>query len=90
MGSCTYPYHGVSNAFVAEAKACERAPLFASNMIFRRSIVEGDSLSVIRKAQSRKEDKSVLRPIIRSIFDLGKKFKEISYQFIPRESNEAT
>ncbi|MBA0868457.1 hypothetical protein Goshw_013855 [Gossypium schwendimanii] len=44
MGACTFPYERVVNAFVAEAKAYERALLFAIKMGFRRILVEGDSL----------------------------------------------
>lgn len=32
MGACTYPYVDVADAFVAEARACERALLFAIDM----------------------------------------------------------
>ncbi|PPD69784.1 hypothetical protein GOBAR_DD33335 [Gossypium barbadense] len=45
MGSCTYPYDGIHDAFVAEARACERALLFAAKMGFLKISVEGDSLT---------------------------------------------
>lgn len=44
MGACSYPYRGVGDVFVAEARACERAVLFASEMGFHRVVIEGDSL----------------------------------------------
>lgn len=36
MGYCTYPFHGVSDAFVARARTCEIALLFATKMGFNR------------------------------------------------------
>lgn len=44
MGAETYLFKDVVDAFVAEARACERALLLAGAMGFRRLIVEGDSL----------------------------------------------
>ncbi|MBA0689271.1 hypothetical protein Goari_007006, partial [Gossypium aridum] len=46
VGAETYLFEDVVNAFVAEARACERALIFASMMCFRRLAVEGDSLSL--------------------------------------------
>ncbi|XP_040942503.1 uncharacterized protein [Gossypium hirsutum] len=40
-GTDTYLFEEVGDAFVAEARACERALLFARMMGFRRLIVEG-------------------------------------------------
>ncbi|KAH1045942.1 hypothetical protein J1N35_036726 [Gossypium stocksii] len=45
MGVETYLFMNVADAFVAEARACERSLLFALRMGFRRLIVEGDSLT---------------------------------------------
>ncbi|MBA0849266.1 hypothetical protein Goshw_013622, partial [Gossypium schwendimanii] len=44
MGVCTYLYEGVADGFIAEARASERALLFAIEMGFRRILLEGDSL----------------------------------------------
>ncbi|XP_016684229.2 uncharacterized protein [Gossypium hirsutum] len=35
MGACTYPHIGIADAFIAEARACERADIFAVEMGFR-------------------------------------------------------
>ncbi|MBA0701500.1 hypothetical protein Goari_005501 [Gossypium aridum] len=61
MGAGTYPNSDVADAFVAEASACERAVIFATEMGFRDVHFERDSLTVIKKIYSREEDKSVLR-----------------------------
>ncbi|XP_052487946.1 uncharacterized protein LOC128041686 [Gossypium raimondii] len=52
MGACTYPIVDVADAFVAEARACERALYFAWDMGFRKVVVEGDSLTVIKKLET--------------------------------------
>ncbi|KAK5786142.1 hypothetical protein PVK06_040772 [Gossypium arboreum] len=67
VGAETYLFTDVVDAFVAEAKACERTLFFASRMGFRCLEVEGDSLTVIKKLKAKEEDKSVLRSIISHI-----------------------
>ncbi|KAH1037987.1 hypothetical protein J1N35_039730 [Gossypium stocksii] len=67
MGACTYPSRDVVDAFVAEARVRERAMLFVAAMSFRRLLLEGDSLSIIKKLNSEGEDRSFLRPIIHNI-----------------------
>ncbi|MBA0848267.1 hypothetical protein Goshw_030386, partial [Gossypium schwendimanii] len=39
MGACTYPLLDVADAFMAEARACERALYFALDMGFRKHIL---------------------------------------------------
>ncbi|MBA0575815.1 hypothetical protein Golob_024987, partial [Gossypium lobatum] len=46
IGACTYPLEDVADAFVAEARACERALYFARDMDFRKVVLEGDLLTV--------------------------------------------
>lgn len=41
MGACSYLFQNMADAFVAEAKACEIALLFAIEIRFRRIVVEG-------------------------------------------------
>lgn len=49
VGAETYLFSDMVDAFVAEARVYERALLFAINMGFRHLVVEGDSLTVIKK-----------------------------------------
>ncbi|KAH1122939.1 hypothetical protein J1N35_006099 [Gossypium stocksii] len=51
MGACTYPIMDVADAFAAEARACERALIFALDMGFRNIMLEGDSLTIIKKTK---------------------------------------
>lgn len=48
LGAETYLFEDVVDAFVAEARACERALIYATEMGFRCLLVEGDSLFVPR------------------------------------------
>ncbi|KAA3462946.1 non-ltr retroelement reverse transcriptase [Gossypium australe] len=89
MGACVYRYVDIVDAFVAEARACERALLFAIDMGFRKIILEGDSLTTIKKVGSNLEDRSVIRPITVNIRKLQKLVEDISYRFIPRRGNRA-
>ncbi|MBA0640397.1 hypothetical protein Goklo_023339 [Gossypium klotzschianum] len=47
MGACTYPLLDVADAFVAEARACERALYFALDMGFRKVVLEAGSFEEV-------------------------------------------
>lgn len=49
VGAETYLFTNVVDAFVVEARACERTLFFASRMGFRCLVVERDSMTVIKK-----------------------------------------
>lgn len=89
MGVCSYPHTEVADAFVAEARAYERALSFTSKMGFRRILVEGDSRTIINKLQAKKEDRFILRAIISNIKILESFMEEVSYHFLHREANMA-
>lgn len=55
MSACTYPYIGVADAFVVEARACKRALCFAFDMGSRKIILEGDSVTIIKRHFVRRE-----------------------------------
>lgn len=52
LGACTYPFSNVVDAVVAEARACERAMLFAAAAEWTRILLESDSLTTIKKLNS--------------------------------------
>ncbi|KAK5784761.1 hypothetical protein PVK06_039291 [Gossypium arboreum] len=89
LGAYTYPLDDVVDAFVAEARACERAMVFAAEMGFMRVLLEGDSLTIIKKLNSDGEDRSVLGPIINSIHVMERQFENVSYLFVPRAVDRA-
>ncbi|KAH1067121.1 hypothetical protein J1N35_032108 [Gossypium stocksii] len=85
LGACTYLIQDVADAFIAEARACERALLFAKDMGFQKLEVEGDSLSIIKKLKENRTDRSILRSIIQRIRSLEKFFEKVIYLFVPRD-----
>ncbi|XP_017625048.2 uncharacterized protein LOC108468690 [Gossypium arboreum] len=87
MGACTYPYGDVLDAVVAEARVCERALLFAVELGWTRILLEGDSLTTIKKLNSKEEDRLILRPIINNIRVLRQQFVNVSYFFVLRMLN---
>lgn len=49
MAACTYPNNFVANPTTTEARACLQAVAVAEELGFRRLVVEGDSLTVVKK-----------------------------------------
>ncbi|XP_016670040.1 uncharacterized protein [Gossypium hirsutum] len=88
IGAETYLFANVVDAFVAEARACERALIFAGSMGFRRLIVEGDSLTIIKSIKKKEKDKSIIRLIIHYINILETQFDKVTYRFVPCMANE--
>ncbi|KAA3450197.1 reverse transcriptase [Gossypium australe] len=87
QGAETYLFTQVPDPFVAEARACERALIFALTMGFTRLEVKGDSLAVIKSVAKKGNDRSVLRLITQHTRHLGLSFGEISYQHVRRSAN---
>ncbi|KAA3474873.1 Ribonuclease H-like superfamily protein [Gossypium australe] len=85
----TYLFQNIADPFVAEARACERALLFAKTMGFQRLEVEGDALSVIKSIKKKGTDTSVIRSITHHIYLMGLSFDQIVYHFTPRTANGA-
>ncbi|KAK8510515.1 hypothetical protein V6N13_110035 [Hibiscus sabdariffa] len=67
MVAYSVSHHDVTNAFIAQALACKQAVLFARDMDFSSVIIEGDSLTVIKKLNASNSDKSTISPIIHDI-----------------------
>ncbi|KAL4272913.1 hypothetical protein GQ457_13G017030 [Hibiscus cannabinus] len=89
MAACIIPHSDVNDAFVAEAKACESAVLFAIELGFKSVQVEGDSLTVIRKFSSGSLDKSIIQPIITDIKAKLHLFEKITFSHVGRQGNAA-
>lgn len=48
MGACAYPYQGIIDLVVAEARACLQSIIFATDLGLIDICVEGDALGVIK------------------------------------------
>ncbi|KAE8684983.1 hypothetical protein F3Y22_tig00111105pilonHSYRG00892 [Hibiscus syriacus] len=86
--SCRVTYL-VDLAFPAEVLTFLHGLCFAQEMGFRRVIVEGGDLSVIKCIKSNNLDFSVIRPFIIDIREKIKDFEECHFQFVPRNANKA-
>ncbi|KAK5774847.1 hypothetical protein PVK06_042709 [Gossypium arboreum] len=89
MGACTYPIDHILDPAMEKARACLQALQFAEDLGFRWILVEEDTLTIIRKIKSTKEDKSVIGMVIRASKDKAETFEEIEFRYIPREVNAA-
>ncbi|KAE8709925.1 hypothetical protein F3Y22_tig00110328pilonHSYRG00885 [Hibiscus syriacus] len=83
----TSPHRDVADAFVAEALSCLQVVRFAKDLGFRRIVMKGDSLTVIKKLCRPRLDKSRISPVIHDIKELSKCFEEIVFTFVGLEAN---
>ncbi|MBA0562368.1 hypothetical protein Golob_007418, partial [Gossypium lobatum] len=56
-------------------------------MQWERVIIEGDSLSIIKKCKTKNPDKSLVSAYIHDIHQLLLYFKECKFEHIPRSTN---
>ncbi|XP_017628466.1 uncharacterized protein LOC108471345 [Gossypium arboreum] len=88
MAACTFPWENVPDPVMAEAIACLQAVTMAEEMGFQ-DVVEEDALTVIRKLKSPDDDMSNISSLIREIKGRTGRFKSLSYEYIPKEANNA-
>ncbi|KAG8493590.1 hypothetical protein CXB51_010974 [Gossypium anomalum] len=81
-------HENIPSGFEAEAIACLQAVILGRDLGLKFVDIEGDSLTVIKKAKSVKRDKSVLGSYIRDIKEISKFFHKSNFQHIGRSANE--
>ncbi|KAL4298105.1 hypothetical protein GQ457_12G009180 [Hibiscus cannabinus] len=62
MAACLVS-HDVAYAFIAVALACKQAVMFARDLDFSSVIIEGGSLTVMKKLNASNSDESIISPI---------------------------
>ncbi|XP_038998876.1 uncharacterized protein LOC120124241 [Hibiscus syriacus] len=77
----------ISDPCVAEATACEQAIKLARELNFRKVIIEGDSLTVIRKLQTPIQNRSLIIMIIKNVITKCKDFTDYSFRHAARASS---
>ncbi|KAL4333615.1 hypothetical protein GQ457_07G012700 [Hibiscus cannabinus] len=87
MVSAIIPHRHVADVFVAEAFSCLQAVIFAKDLRFAKVVIEGDSLTVIKKVCATTSDSSLLGPIIHAIKEVSKGFESVVFCFVHREAN---
>ncbi|KAA3457985.1 reverse transcriptase [Gossypium australe] len=80
-------HKGVISAFVTEAIACRQATQIALDINREEVIIEGDSLSIIKKCNKRDFDKSQVGSYIHDIHELKSKVTKVRFEFVPRSAN---
>ncbi|KAK5844503.1 hypothetical protein PVK06_000643 [Gossypium arboreum] len=85
--SCSEIHEEVPSAFAAEAIACKKATQIGIKMKGSDIIIEGDSLSVIKKCKTEKQDKSQIGAFIHDIQQATSRSKHLRFEHIPRSAN---
>ncbi|MBA0577075.1 hypothetical protein Golob_024426 [Gossypium lobatum] len=85
--SCSMIYKHVATPFAAEALASRKAIKIGKEMKWRKIIIEGDSLSIIKKCRSNIPDKSKVCAYINDIHKLQSSFQECRFEHVPRVVN---
>lgn len=85
--SCSEIYQQVTSVFVAEALACRKATKIGMDMKWGKIIIEGDSLSIIKKSKSGIQDKSRVCAYITDIHKMPSVIKECRFEHVSRAVN---
>ncbi|KAG8488697.1 hypothetical protein CXB51_016664 [Gossypium anomalum] len=85
--SCLETHQGVAFAFAAEAVACQKAVQIGVENKWPEVIIEGDSLAIIKKCNSKCQDKSIIGAYISNIQQMTNRSKNFLFKHIPRPAN---
>ncbi|KAL4302067.1 hypothetical protein GQ457_10G012170 [Hibiscus cannabinus] len=83
-----FSHHNVLNTFAAEALACYQALVLAHDLSYMRIVLEGVSLSVIKKFRHFSEDRSFIGMLIKAIKRKIRSFDSTTVLFYPRACNK--
>ncbi|KAK8601141.1 hypothetical protein V6N13_059129 [Hibiscus sabdariffa] len=73
---------------MAESLACFQTVRYAKDLDFRRVIIEGDSLTVIKRINEGVLVRSVIAPLIHDICIAAMDFENMFFSFARREANK--
>ncbi|KAL4318018.1 hypothetical protein GQ457_18G000980 [Hibiscus cannabinus] len=88
MGACRRFSPYVASAFMAEAYAALHAIDLLVDLGFDSAVIEGDSLTIIKKLQASSSDLSELSAIIFEVQAKAKTLRNCSFNFTSRASNQ--
>ncbi|KAL4368101.1 hypothetical protein GQ457_05G029660 [Hibiscus cannabinus] len=88
MGACRRFSPYVASAFMAEAYAALHAIDLLVDLGFDSAVIEGDSLTIIKKLQASTSDLSELSAIIFEVQAKAKTLRNCSFNFTSRASNQ--
>lgn len=78
----------VDFAFAGEAIACSDMIKFGQEQRILDIIIEGDSITVIKKCRKNEQDKSVISALIQNIKRRSQDFRSISFHHVNRRANQ--
>lgn len=87
MAAGTYPFEHLADTMVAEARAYLSAVILLNELGFREVVVEGDSLTIMKKLRVHVEDRLAISVLIKEIRVRAQNFDSVEYNFIPRQGN---
>ncbi|KAK5844651.1 hypothetical protein PVK06_000791 [Gossypium arboreum] len=87
IGSRFKVHTNICSSFAAEAIACLQAIQVGHELGLKQVIIEGDSLTVIKKVQNPKRDRSEIGPFIFDIKNQKAGFHKCQFQHINRSAN---
>ncbi|KAK8517262.1 hypothetical protein V6N12_032458 [Hibiscus sabdariffa] len=82
MAAAVFPHSHVLNSCAVEAQACLDVVSLAHELSFHNIIIEGDSLTVIKKLNSASTDRSLISMFISDIKHLSEGFESITFNFV--------
>lgn len=85
--ACSEIHNQVASAFAAEAIACRSATQLGMDMKWGNIIIEGDSLTIIKKCRTKIQDKSLIGAYIHDIQQISLKTQKYSFEYTPRTAN---
>ncbi|KAK5820120.1 hypothetical protein PVK06_025166 [Gossypium arboreum] len=88
LANKTITHENIPMRFAAKAIVCLQAVILGRDLGLKFVDIEGDCLTVIKKAQNRSKDKSVLNAYIQDIQELCKSFYESKFHYVSREANK--
>ncbi|MBA0804402.1 hypothetical protein Gohar_003989 [Gossypium harknessii] len=89
MAACTHLNEYIMDSTVAVACAYLQSITFAEDLGFRKIIVEGDSLIVIKKMRTPVDDKSCISAPVKEVKARIRSFESLNFSFVPRCANNA-
>ncbi|KAK8504397.1 hypothetical protein V6N12_032898 [Hibiscus sabdariffa] len=90
MASAIFPHWHLADVSVAEALSCLQVIILAKDLGFAKVVIEGDSLTVIKKVCATTSDSSLLGLIIHAIREVSKGFESVVFCSVhPKANNTA-
>lgn len=84
---CSIFHQNVASSFAVEVIACFWALCTCNERKWLDIKIEGDVVSIIRKCNSNKEDRSEIGALIRNINQFARNFQSIHFRYVNREAN---